>query len=219
MKKSDLALEDILLHYRQLGDIFDTFSMGVMIVGADRKIIFLNQSAEIITGYNEADLSGKYCHQILLDPLCGGECQYLLAAERDRQAGSIDFKVAERSTEKHSITRIVSPIYGPDNTPLGCIEVFQDHSIFKDLLERVRHDDRRLKIILDNLDIGVLTVDRGGHITFFNTRAETITGFNRGDVLGKSCSMIFGSRSSHDLLLLNETIADGQARGARRVRS
>jgi hypothetical protein len=52
MKKSDIALDDILLHYRQLGDIFDTFSMGVMIVGADRKIISLNHSAEIITGHN-----------------------------------------------------------------------------------------------------------------------------------------------------------------------
>ena len=57
--------------------------------------------------------------------------------------------------KNYNITRIVSPIYGSDKTPAGCIEVFQDHSVFKELLERVRHDDRRLKIILDNLDIGV----------------------------------------------------------------
>ncbi len=205
-------MDDIFLQYRQLGDIFDTFSMGVMVVGADRKIISLNHSAEIITGYNESDLQGKYCHHTLLDPLCGGQCEYISAVESGRQAGSVAFEVSDQSDEKRSITRIVAPIFGPDKTPLGCIEVFQDHSIFKDLLERVRHDDRRLKIILDNLDIGVLTVDRGGHITFFNNRAETITGFNRGDVLGKSCSMIFGNRSSGDMLLFNETIADGQAR-------
>jgi PAS domain S-box-containing protein len=183
-----------------------------MVVGPDRKIIALNHSAELITGYNESDLRGKYCNHILLEPLCGGECQYLAAVENGRQAVSMDFEISDQSNDRHSITRMVSPIYGSDQTPLGCIEIFQDHTVFKDLLERVRHDDRRLKIILDNLDIGVLTVDRGGHITFFNNRAETITGFNRGDVLGKSCSMIFGSTSGHDLLLLNETIADGQAR-------
>ena len=205
-------MNEILIKYRQLGDIFDTFSLGVLVVGADRKIISLNHSAELITGYNESDLRGKYCDQILLDPLCGGKCQYLTAVESGRQTGSVDFEISDQSNDKHSITRIVSPIYGPDQAPLGCIEVFQDHTVFKDLLERVRHDDRRLKIILDNLDIGVLTVDRGGHITFFNNRAETITGFNRGDVLGKSCSMIFGKPTSHDLLLLNETIADGRAR-------
>ncbi|MGD2097698.1 MAG: sigma 54-interacting transcriptional regulator [Desulfobacterales bacterium] len=205
-------MDKILLHYRQLGDIFDTFSMGLMVVGPDRKIISLNHSAEIITGYNESDLRGKYCSQVLLEPLCGGECQYLDAVESGRQADSVDFEVSDRNKGKQNITRIVSPIYGPERKSLGCIEVFQDHTVFKDLLERVRHDDRRLKIILDNLDIGVLTVDRGGHITFFNNQAETITGFNRGTVLGKSCSMIFGKTTSHDMLLFEETIADGQAR-------
>jgi PAS domain S-box-containing protein len=206
-------MDDILLKYRQLGDLFDAFSMGAMVVGPDRKIICLNHSAELITGYNESDLRGKFCHHQLLEPFCGGECRYLEAVEPGRRAGSIDFEVTDQGNEKHSITRIVSPIYGPDKTPLGCIEVFQDHSVFKDLLERVRYDERRLKIILDNLDIGVLTVDRGGHITFFNNRAETITGFNRGDVLGKPCN-IFGKVFSNDMLLLSETIADGQARSS-----
>jgi PAS domain S-box-containing protein len=150
----------------------------------------------------------------LLEQLCGGSCQFLDAIENGRSPGSADLEVTDQRDATHSITRIVSPIYGSDQTPLGCIEVFQDHSAFKDLLERVRHDDRRLKIILDNLDIGVLTVDRGGHITFFNNRAETITDFNRGDVLGKSCTMIFGETSSHDMLLFSETIADGQARAS-----
>ena len=205
-------MDEILLKYRQLGDMFDTFAMGVMVIGPDRKIISLNHSAELITGYNESDLRGQYCSKLLLEPFCGGQCQYLDAMESGRQAGSVDFEVSDRSRGKHNITRMVSPIYGPDQTPLGCVEVLQDHTVFKDLLERVRHDDRRLKIILDNLDIGVLTVDRGGHITFFNSRAETITGFNRGDVLGKSCRMVFGESPSNDLLLFEETIADGQAR-------
>ncbi|MBT8331029.1 MAG: sigma 54-interacting transcriptional regulator [Deltaproteobacteria bacterium] len=201
-----------MIHYRQLGDMFDTFSMGVMVVGPDRKIISLNHSAEIITGYNESDLRGKDCSQELLEPLCGGHCQYLDAVESGRQAEHGDFEISDRNKGKQNITRIVSPIYGPDGNSMGCVEVFQDHTVFKDLLERVRHDDRRLKIILDNLDIGVLTVDRGGHVTFFNNQAETITGFNRGSVLGKSCSMIFGKTTSHDMLLFKETIADGQAR-------
>ena len=209
-----IQMDEILIHYRQLGDIFDTFSMGVMVVGPDRKILSLNHSAEIITGFNESDLRGKYCSRELLEPLCGGQCHYLNAVESGRPAGSVDFEISDQGKGKHNITRIVSPIYGPDQSALGCIEIFQDHTVFKDLLERVRHDDRRLKIILDNLDIGVLTVDRGGHITFFNNQAETITGFNRGNVLGKSCSMLFGKTSSHNMLLFEETIADGQARSS-----
>ena len=207
-------MPDLLIKYSQLGDIFDYFSIGVMVLSPDRKIISLNKSAETITGYTQSELIGEYCYHIFLDPLCGEKCVYLEAIESGGESGSIDFEVTDQSNENSSITRIVSPIYGPDKTPLGCIEVFQDHSAFKDLLERVRHDDRRLKSILDHLDIGVLTVDRGGHITLFNSTAESITSFARGDVLGKSCSKLFGKASSQDMLQFKETIADGQPRSS-----
>ena len=207
-------MHDLLIKYSQLGEIFDYLSIGVMVLSPDRKIISLNKSAEVITGYSQSDLIGEYCHHIFLDPLCGEKCVYLEAIESGDKSGSIDFEVTDQTNENSSITRIVSPIYGPDEKPLGCIEVFQDHSAFKDLLERVRYDDRRLKSILDHLDIGVLTVDRGGHITLFNSTAESITGFTRSEVLGKSCNKLFGKVSSQDLMLFRETIADGRPRAS-----
>jgi PAS domain S-box-containing protein len=215
MKIEDsFSMHDLLIKYSQLGDIFDYLSIGVMVLTPDRKIISLNKSAEMITGYRESDLLGEYCHHIFLDPLCGEKCVYLEAIKSGDKSGSIDFEVTDQTNANSSITRIVSPIYGPDEVPQGCIEVFQDHSAFKDLLERVGHDDRRLKSILDHLDIGVLTVDRGGHVTLFNSTAESITGFTRADVLGKSCSKLFGKASSQDLLQFKETIADGRPRSS-----
>jgi two-component system response regulator HydG len=205
-------MDDLLIKYSQLGEIFDYLSIGVMILSPDRKIISLNKSAEMIAGYAESDLLGEYCHHIFLDPLCGEKCVYIEAIESGGKSGIIDFEVTDQTNKNSSITRIVSPIYGPDKTPLGCIEVFQDYSAFKDLIERVRHDDRRLKNILDHLDLGVLTVDRGGHITLFNSTAESITGFTRGEVLGKSCGKLFGKAASQDMLLFKETLADGRPR-------
>ena len=185
-------MDDILIKYSQLGDIFDFFSMGVMVLSPERKIISLNQSAELITGYQASDLVGQSCTDRLINTLCSGSCSYLEAVKAGRKSGSMDIKVTGEDNETRDFTRIVSPIFGSDSRSAGCIEIFQDHSALKDLLERVRHDDRRLKLILDNLDLGVLTVDRGGHIAFFNNTAETITGFSRGDVLGKSCGTVFG---------------------------
>jgi PAS domain S-box-containing protein len=207
-------MDDVLIKYSQLGDIFDFFSMGVMVLSPERKIISLNHAAEVITGYEARDLVGHQCTHRLMNSLCNGRCSYLDAVENGRKSGSMDIEVRGQDNETRNITRIVSPVYGPDNQPLGCIEIFQDQSALKDLLERVRHDDRRLKLILDNLDIGVLTVDRGGHIAFFNNTAETITGFSRGDVLGKSCRTVLGDSASPGMLLFNETIADGQARSS-----
>ena len=207
-------MNDIRIDTRQLGALFDTLAMGVMVVGPDRTILAFNHAAETLTGYKAADLTGKPCHEELLQPLCGGTCQYLDTVEGQWPAGSADLTITGPDNALHGITRVVTPIYGPDQIPQGCIEIFQDRSIVKDLLERVRHDDRRLKIILDNLDIGVLTADPGGHITFFNRRAETISGYNRSDVLGKSCTVILGDSTHPAMSLFLKTIADGQARAS-----
>ncbi|UCH21081.1 MAG: sigma 54-interacting transcriptional regulator [Deltaproteobacteria bacterium] len=207
-------MNDIVLKYSQLGKIFDYFSMGVMILSPDRKILSVNRSAELITGYKASELNGKYCYRIFLEDLCGGDCKFYESAEPDLKAKSQRAEITEQRREKRSISKIVSPVYGSDQEILGCIEVFQDHSALKDLIERIGHDDRRLKIILDNLDTGVLTVDCGGYITFFNTTAETITGYGRREVLGKSCNTIFGKDSYAGVALLTETISDGKARSS-----
>jgi len=175
----------------------------------------MNRSAELISGHEESAVLGKYCYQTFQDFPCGEQCRFQEIVTAGGETESHTFELTDQGKQKHSITRIISPIYSPNHELLGCIEVFQDLSTFKDLIERVRHDDRRLKIILDNLDIGVLTVDRGGHITFFNTMVERITGYKRGEVLGKTYTAVFGKTAAHDLFLLNETISDGEPRSGR----
>ena len=205
-------MNDLLFKYAQLSSVFDYFSLGVMVLSDDRSILTFNLTAEMITGLKASDLIGRKCVEGLSDSLSCGDCAYHRALSKKSDSTGSSFEVVDSTGQSRRITRIVSPILGPDQSSLGCIEVFQDHSVFTDLLERVRHDDRRLKLILDSLDTGVLTVDRGGHITFFNTRAEGITGFDRGNVLGKSWDMIFGSKTSPEAEHFSQTIADGKSR-------
>ncbi len=205
-------MDHILRQYTQLSRILDYFFMGVLILTPDRKILSVNSAAEIITGCKKSELVGTFCSLGFSDRICNGRCQFEETIKSGRSSGSSEFEVTDESHRRHNITKVVTPIYGPDKHLLGCIELFQDQTAIKDLIERVRHDDRRLKIILDNLDIGILTVDCSRHITFFNTIAESITGFKRETVLGKSCTILFGRDSCDDILLLTETMDDGKNR-------
>ena len=121
-------IRDIVLQYSQLGKIFDYFSMGVMILSPDRKILDLNRSAEIITGYKASELKGKYCDQIFLEDLCGGECKFYESAAPEPPSKNRHVAPKGRPAENRNISKIVSPVYGPNKQILGCIEVFQDHS-------------------------------------------------------------------------------------------
>ena len=182
---------DLLIRYHQLGSIFDHLSLGVVVLSVDRRIISINRSAELLTGRNAEQVTGKYCYNEFLDYLCGGTCRYLNGVASGTDAACADLEIIEQVGAGRHLTKIESPIYDAQGNLQGCIEVFQDHTAFRKLLRRVKFDDRRLKMILDNLDIGVLTVDRGSHVTFFNTMAEAITGFRRADVLGKPSSTVF----------------------------
>jgi two-component system response regulator HydG len=205
-----------LVFYEQLWALLGDLRIGVFTVDANRKISSFNHAAELLTGYSEEEVVGKYCYQVFRNEICYGECKYHEAVLAEQKSLSFDVEIADRQKEKRTITKIVTPLYDVHRKPMGCIEIFQDHSTFEELINRIRYDERRLKIILDNLDIGVFTVTRGGHITFFNTQAESISGFDRKEVLGKPCSIILGEGGEDGFSLLRKSIEDEKPRSNRK---
>jgi PAS domain S-box-containing protein len=137
---------------------------------------------------------------------------------RDRQnavTDEPDVEIVNENETKKLLTRMAIPVYDSDHHLSGCLTILQDHSPIEDLIDRIHYEERSLKIILDNLDVGIFTVNRGGYITFFNNEAEKISGYDRRHVLGKSCSTIFGDDDSDDMCLLRESIENGLIRNIR----
>ena len=206
------AIKDKLVFYEQLWSLLGDLHIGVFTVDNNRKMTSFNRAAELLTGYKEEDVIGRFCHDVFLNDSCYGECKFHEAVQAEQKSLSFDVELTDRHNDKRTITKIVTPLYDAHHELTGCIEIFHDHSAFEELINRIRYDERRLKIILDNLDIGVFTVTRGGHITFFNTLAESISGYDRQEVLGKPCSIILGEETTEDRSLLQQSIVDGKSR-------
>lgn len=60
-------------------------------------------------------------------------------------------------------------------------------------LEEILRDKKNLEQILDNLMEGIIAHDRHRRILFFNRAAEEITGYSRGEVIGRDCHDVFAS--------------------------
>jgi len=210
MKKKGFV-KDQLIFYEQLWALLGDLRIGVFTVDHERRITSFNHAAELLVGYKEREVLGKYCYEIFLNELCFGECKYHEAVEAELKSLSFDIEVTDRENTKRTITKIVTPLYNINRKPMGCIEIFQDRSTFDELIRRIRYDEHQLKSILDSLDIGIFTVTRGGHISFFNKRAEAITGYDRVEVLGKPCSVIFKD-DTESLECLKLSIIDQKAR-------
>jgi len=203
--------KDRFVFYEQLWALLDELRIGVFTVDSNRRITSFNRAAELITGYAEDDVVGQLCHDVFLNDLCFGDCKYHEAVEAERRSLSFDVAIVDAQKEKRTISKMVTPLYDTNGEPMGCMEVFQDRSTFEELINLVVYGERQLKIILDNLDIGVFTVTRGGLFTFFNRRAESISGYDRKEVLGKSCAMVLGGERSRDVTLLKQAIGEGQS--------
>jgi sigma-54 dependent transcriptional regulator, acetoin dehydrogenase operon transcriptional activator AcoR len=63
----------------------------------------------------------------------------------------------------------------------------------KGTLESIIADKQNLERILDNLMEGVIAHDKERRIVVFNRAAQSITGYSKGEVIGKDCHEVFGA--------------------------
>jgi PAS domain S-box-containing protein len=195
-------------------DVLDELSIGAFTVEAGRQISAMNYTAQALMGLKESEVLGHDCREVFTGVPCMVQCLLRDGAEETTEEPEVE--IINEHENKHLLTRLATPIYDESGTVVGCMTILQDHTPIADLVNRIHYEERSLKLILDNLDVGVFTVNRGGYVTFFNHEAEKVSGFDRRQVIGKPCSFIFEGTASHDLCLLRESIANGAARTSRR---
>ncbi|WP_169728999.1 sigma 54-interacting transcriptional regulator [Desulfatirhabdium butyrativorans] len=190
----------------------DELSIGAFTVDIHRKVSAMNCVAQTLMGFRENEYLGQDCREVFVGIPCMVQC--IFKQESGWEAMAEDESPIVDPASHRLITRLAMPIYDTESRLAGCLTILQDQSPISDLINRVHHEERSLKMILENLDIGIFTVNRGGHITFINPRAEKMTGFRREEILGNPCSKLLDPTShAGDFLLLQEAIGQGKTLG------
>ena len=65
-----------LPYIKNLEDILDNLTEGIIAHDKERRILFFNRAAEKITGYDRKEVLGKDCHEAFGGPFCGGRCSF-----------------------------------------------------------------------------------------------------------------------------------------------
>lgn len=190
--------------------ILDELNIGAFMVGPHRRVESLNLSAQAMIGVRGSDAIGRDCREVFLGVPCLVSCPF--KGRQDSKEPEPIIRLPGEGDESYLVTRIAAPVYGADRQVVGCLTILQDHAPIADLVNRIHHEERSLKLILDNLEVGIFTVDLGGVVTFFNTTAEKISGFSRQEVLGRPCAAIFRVGPAAEWDLLRETIASDSPR-------
>ena len=207
---SQEAKEPTYIQCNQWLELLEELNIGAFTVDFNRRVRAMNHSAQALMGLKESEVVGTDCREVFWGVPCLVEC--LIRGDDNKGGMEPDVTIADETDRKYLVTRVATPIFNHNHEMVGCLTILQDHSPIADLINRVQYDERNMKIVLDNLDVGIFTVNRGGLITFFNTAAEKILGHTRDQLLGGACQTIFHGDPSPDVSLLKASIADGKPR-------
>ncbi len=204
-----MKADDPTIHCHQWLTILDELNIGAFTVNLEHQITAINYCAQGLMGLHGDEVKGRDCREIFTGVPCLANCMI-----RDQTAATDnepDVLVTDEADVAHLITRMATPIYNDRGIAIGCFTILQDHAPIQDLVDRLHYQEQSLKNILDSIDIGIFTVNRGGLITFFNTAAEKISGYNRRHVLGQPCHIVFEGEKVKDVCLLKDAIDQGAA--------
>jgi PAS domain S-box-containing protein len=169
--------------------LLDLLKIGAFIIDRRRRVRACNQCAQGVLGLEEDRIVGRDCRQVFRGVPCASCCPY---REESTEPQELEVELLDAEDHAHLVTRLTAPIYDEAREIVGHLILVQDRPSLADLLKQVRYGERSLKIILDHLELAIFTVNRGGHVTFFNDASESITGYGREQVLGKAGSTVLG---------------------------
>ncbi|MEW6259957.1 MAG: sigma 54-interacting transcriptional regulator [Thermodesulfobacteriota bacterium] len=204
--------------------VLDELSIGAFTVDIHRRVSAMNCVAQTLMGFRENEFLGRDCREVFVGIPCMVPCIFKKGKAWEVMTAEDAGESASTPTGHRLVTRLAMPIQDAKGRLMGCLTILQDQSPISDLINRVHHEERSLKMILENLDIGIFTVNRGGHVTFINPRAEKITGYRREEMLGIPCSKLLDPKSNaRDFQLLQQAISQGETlsnpRGRMRIAS
>ncbi|MFG0249568.1 MAG: diguanylate cyclase [Phycisphaeraceae bacterium JB051] len=124
-------------------DVLRRLTDGVYIVDRDRKILFWNQAAQAMTGYDADEVVGSRCNDNLLRHvnedgrcLCEDGCP-LQAIMEDGIPREAHVYLSHRDGHRVPVHVRGTPIFGSDDQVIGCVEVFNDDTHRLSMIERL----------------------------------------------------------------------------------
>jgi diguanylate cyclase (GGDEF)-like protein/PAS domain S-box-containing protein len=130
-------------------ELLRQMSDGVYFVDTKRKILYWNEGATRLTGYQPEEVVGRYCQDNILchidgtgKKLCSEGCP-LSACMGDGIENSADIFLRHKQGRRVPVNVRVQPIRNADGTIIGAVEIFSDNTAL--------HEERRKADAMERL--------------------------------------------------------------------
>lgn len=132
--------------------VLEHLAEGVYYVDKERRILFWNHAAEIITGFASEEVVGSYCFDNILnhiddqfEPLCNRECPLTLAM-RDNALVITRAFLHHKKGHRVPVNIKVNPVVDHSGSVIGAVEIFSDATSYLELETLNRELQKQIRI-------------------------------------------------------------------------
>ena len=179
---------------------------------SDHKTLSISDELYEIYGLNKSELPGGFTMDTFLSLVHPDDLETVLRhweAIPQFAYYQYEHRLVKPSGEVVYIQHLIQTITGKEGRVTGTHGTVQDITDFKQAERTSRAAQKKMEAVLESLGDGFYTLDHHWHITYWNRKAEEITGIPREQVLGTNAWNLYPESASPPLQKEFHRAADG----------
>ncbi|MBD3647023.1 MAG: PAS domain S-box protein, partial [Pseudomonadales bacterium] len=178
----------------------------------DGTILSWNRGAERLYGYTKEEAIGRSIKFIAPEERFAEIDDFLGRIARGDHVEQFETVRVHKDGHLIPISLSISPVYDRRNEVIGASAIARDISRHKKMERRLEQGAEVVRIVMENLPVGVLVVDEDGNITYANPGVARMFGY-RDSVVGRQLEKLLPARfRGHHAALRREYLAAPTAR-------
>ncbi|MBI4848640.1 MAG: sigma 54-interacting transcriptional regulator [Nitrospirae bacterium] len=177
--------------------ILQNIGEGIVVIGLDGKIMFINDTAKNFIGLPDKVPEGLSCKEVMNTDLCLTSCPLHTIVSNSCASHFININLHKHNSLPIPLCLNVSPLKDANGKTIGVIENFRPMRDIVEIIDSLEKNNvllsqekSRIDSIINSLADGVFTTDAEMRITSFNEGLEQLTGLKAKEAIGRKCSEV-----------------------------
>jgi PAS domain S-box-containing protein len=167
-------------------NLLSTIQQSVIVTSLDGTIVYWNNFAEHLYGWQRTEVMGKKIGELLAADISQEQASVLMEQLSAGESWSGEFLVKHKLTEPFKVQIQNSPLLDANEKLIGIVGVSWDITKEVETREYIKFQAN----LLDNVQQAVIAADLTGVIRYWNHFAEELYGFSKEEAKGENLSII-----------------------------
>ena len=167
-------------------NLLSTIQQSVIVTNNDGTIIYWNNFAEQLYGWQRNEVIGKKFQNVLTNDISHAQATSLMEQLVAGESWRGEFVVKPRDNDPIKVQVQNSPLLDANNRLIGVVGISWDITSEVEAREYIKFQAN----LLDNVEQAVIASDLTGTITYWNHFAEKLYGYTKQEAIGNKLSII-----------------------------